>query len=262
MERKWTPLHPHNNFEFTVGRYALSILNQDISIPPQKMTLLWNKAEVRSIVDGATDRWFAYVREKKLKIRNKFPEIISGDFDTISPNTLKLCRHNGVHIEKTSDESFSDFHKSLQVVGEVYRRKLDSVLIICNNSGRLDHIFSNLNTLNIMSLFFMQETPPNAFLISEESLTWHLHRGFHKIYIPKYLIENNEWCAILPFEPKISSVTTTGLKWDLQNTSIHFGGLVCSSNSYIGLPHVTIATDAELLWSMGINTPPKIGVKK
>lgn len=60
------------------------------------------------------------------------------------------------------------------------------------------------------------------------------------------------WCALIPFESTI--VSTAGLKWNLNNNTMKFGGIVSTSNKYdSSADFVEVTTDHPLLWSMGIS---------
>lgn len=86
--------------------------------------------------------------------------------------------------------------------------------MILDVSGRLDHTFSNLNTLHrTRSIFSDYHT--KAYLLTSVSLTWILNPGHHTISIPSYIRDEEEWCGILPFTPVKNHITTTGLKWNL-----------------------------------------------
>lgn len=70
---------------------------------------------------------------------------------------------------------------------------------------------------NINSLFKAKTICPNVniFQLANDSLTWLLYKGRHKIIIPEILRKNNNWCALIPIGEECDNVTTTGLKWNL-----------------------------------------------
>lgn len=107
---------------------------------------------------------------------------------------------------------------------------------------------ANINTLFKSKKLFKINI--EIYLISYNSLTWLLNPGKHSIQIPLYLYENKRWCSLLPIGEK-TKISTTGLKWDLNNHILEFGGIVSSSNTYSS-QIVTINTSNFLLWSMGI----------
>lgn len=136
---------------------------------------------------------------------------------------------------------------TLQTSYKSYNNKFSLVFSQC--SGRIDQTLSNLNALRLGPKL---KGNPRLYLMSAESLTWHLTTGRHQITIPRYLRDESQWCAVLPYEPRENRVTTTGLKWDLTGHTIKFGGLISSSNTYAGQEKVTLETDSQLLWSMGL----------
>uniref|UniRef100_A0A170Y7E9 Thiamin pyrophosphokinase 1 n=2 Tax=Triatoma infestans TaxID=30076 RepID=A0A170Y7E9_TRIIF len=244
----WAPLDLKKRCKFNLGSYALIILNRPIVLPPDEMMTLWREATLRSTVDGGTTRWFEFLKQHKLDVT--YPDIVSGDFDSISPSLLKTCEEHGVYVERTVDQNYTDFEKALHVIKQQCDKKLDTLLVLLDVSCRLDHTFANLNTLyRVKDIFPDQDI--KAFLLTSVSLTWILNPGHHTISIPSYLRDEQEWCGILPFTPVKNHVTTTGLKWNLDNLTIEFGGLISSSNTYDGSPEVTLTTDFEIIWCMG-----------
>lgn len=89
-----------------------------------------------------------------------------------------------------------------------------------------------------------------VFILSDNSISWLLSTGRHQIHIPESV--KKFWCSLVPFEA--TTVTTSGLKWNLTNQTMRFGGIVSTSNKYDSeATSVEITTDNPLLWSMGIS---------
>jgi thiamine pyrophosphokinase len=151
---------------------------------------------------------------------------------------------------QTVDQDETDFTKSLRVLESfVSELELDSVIALCETSGRLDQILANINTLFKNALKPAEISRP-VFILSANSLSWLLTAGDHEINIPDCV--KKLWCALIPLEP--TTVSTSGLKWNLTNHTMKFGGIVSTSNKYDGVSDVVkISTDKALLWSMGIS---------
>ncbi|XP_014290782.1 thiamin pyrophosphokinase 1 [Halyomorpha halys] len=223
-----------------IGTYGILILNRRISLSPEKMCQLWSNACWRVTVDGGTDRWFNFVKDHSLNLPP--PNYVTGDFDSIKPETMDLCKkQDGITVLNTPDQDFTDFDKGLHVLITTCPQKLDCFLVVCENSGRLDQIFSNLNTLCRASL--------DGFLITKPSICWVLPPGKHRIHIPPPLCNQSELCGVLPLS-KPAKVSSKGLKWNLNNNIIEFGGLISSSNTYDGSPVVELTTDTTIIWTM------------
>lgn len=86
--------------------------------------------------------------------------------------------------------------------------KVDAVVAVCENTGRLDHILSNLNTLQ-QSPDILGNVP--LYLRTRDSLSWVLHPGRHRIHVHDRV---NEHCGLIPLgHPAV--VTSSGFKWDM-----------------------------------------------
>ncbi|KAK3907925.1 thiamine pyrophosphokinase 1 [Frankliniella fusca] len=232
--------------------FTLVILNQPISIKREVMVHLWNNAifsaAYRITVDGGTDRWFDWLEASgACGLSNLgLPDLVTGDFDSIRPDTLLTLKEKSVCLEGTPDQDFTDFSKAVQCAKE--KQAPNFIIAVCEVSGRLDQILSQLNTLHSHEECIV--------LLSSCSATWVLRPGTHKIYVSglknRGILSHDRWIGLIPVGAP-SIVTTSGLKWNLENAEMKFGGLISSSNTYSDDPVIKIKTDQPLIWSMGIN---------
>ena len=86
---------------------------------------------------------------------------------------------------------------------------MDAVIAVCENTGRLDHILSNLNTLQ-QAPEMLKETP--LYLLTHNSISWVLQAGRHKIHVDSRV--QDQHCGIVPLGQP-AYVTSSGLKWDM-----------------------------------------------
>ncbi|XP_069674851.1 thiamine pyrophosphokinase 1 isoform X1 [Periplaneta americana] len=244
---QWNPLDildvEHSSF-----RYGLLILNQPINVPRDLMLSLWNKATMRVTVDGGTNRWFHFLQNGDYIP----PDLITGDMDSIKQNVLAYFKSKGTRIILTPNQNETDFTKALRhfqchVASE--KLQLDGVIAVCETSGRLDQILTNLNTL-YKTKEIIGDLP--MYQLASDSLTWLLTPGQHRIFVGETIAHKGGWCSLIPVGARVENVTTTGLKWNLNNRSMEFGGLISSSNTYSGEPEITVKTSGPLVWSMGL----------
>ena len=120
-----------------------------------------------------------------------------------------------------------------------------SVFAFVESSGRLDQIMANLQTLFLASK--MISCP--VYLLSSNSLTWLLTPGQHSLKIRDSMSDESH-CGLIPLDGK-AVVSTSGLKWNLQDGILRFGELVSTSNGFdLSQDVVRIRTNAPLLWTM------------
>ncbi|XP_023246414.1 thiamin pyrophosphokinase 1 isoform X2 [Copidosoma floridanum] len=238
-------------------KFALVVLNQSIHLPRDYVLSQWEKAQVTITVDGGTNHWIKYLGDRANdvlsgKCKKYLPTLVTGDMDSISQDLLNKLKSIKAKIIVTPDVMETDFTKSLRELKEYSIKnniKLNGVHVVAETEGRLDHVIANINTLYKCDKFLNDLW---VIQISSNSLTWLLKVGSHKIIIPKILLEKKVWCALIPFGDSNNRVSTTGLKWNLNNTCMKFGELISTSNTYSGQPEVTITTNAPLIWIMGI----------
>jgi len=121
----------------------------------------------------------------------------------------------------------------------------DAIYAFVENSGRLDQILANIQTLflgpDIVDL--------PIHLIGTDSISWLLHPGTHHIRLPEVDLEDLH-CGIIPVAGT-AVLSTKGLKWNLDNTELKFGGLVSTSNAF-EKSDVVIETNNTVLWTMDV----------
>jgi thiamine pyrophosphokinase len=205
-------------------------------------------ATFRITVDGGTNRWLSWLQKYNLEDKLRQPNLITGDLDSCHKESIAFF--NKSRVIQTVDQDETDFTKSLRVLEPfMSEMNLENVIAMCETSGRLDQILGNINTLFKIHLKPAEMSRP-VFILSANSLSWLLGAGDHQIHIPNNV--KKLWCALVPLEA--TRVTTGGLKWNLTNQIMEFGGIVSTSNKYDGVSDVvTVTTDKALLWSMGIS---------
>ncbi|OAD51950.1 Thiamin pyrophosphokinase 1 [Eufriesea mexicana] len=238
-------------------KYAVVILNSPLDWKNNSLLQIWKKAEVKVTVDGGTFRWIQYLKKQGIDLLNEHnneyvPTLITGDMDSCSGLILEQLKSMGSMIIETPDQNHTDYVKALIELRHYAEKKdikLNGIYVFADSSGRFDHIMGNINTL-----YKSDELIKNVQIIqiANNSLTWILRPGFHSIIIPKILVQNSSWCGLLPIGAPVNCIITTGLKWNLNNTTLKFGDLVSSSNTYDNSSEVTVNTDSSLVWTMGI----------
>ncbi|KAM4688777.1 thiamine pyrophosphokinase 1 isoform 2-T2 [Discoglossus pictus] len=196
-------------------KYGLIILNQ----PLEKSLLhqLWNRAAIRACADGGANSLYRITDGVHCKF---IPDYISGDFDSIQPDVMAF-----------------------------YKEKVDAVVVLGGLGGRFDQIMASVETL----YHAITITPLPVTVIQDSSLICLLQTGKHKLHVATG--KEGKWCGLIPVGSACNSVTTTGLKWNLSCGVLKFGTLVSTSNTYDGSGIVTVETDNNLVWTMGIKKP-------
>lgn len=217
---------------------AVVVLNQPLSVQTTAfLKKVWNKASVKMCVDGGADRFRTAMASFGQEL---IPDYVTGDFDSASKETLEYYKSKGSNMIHTPDQDYTDFTKAI---------KLDWVLAICGSFDRVDHMMSIFNTL-YESDKLLNGAP--VCLLLENSLTWLLRTGQHRILTPPHL--TGSWCGLIPLGAPCTSVTTTGLKWNLDHSEMSFGKLISTSNAFDGSDSVTVDTNGPLIWTMELQS--------
>ncbi|XP_059472049.1 thiamin pyrophosphokinase 1 [Neocloeon triangulifer] len=229
--------------------FALLILNQPILSTPELVISLWKRAAVRITVDGGSDRWLQFCQVHEL---NLIPDLITGDLDSVQKETLAHYKSLGTSVIHTPDQDETDFTKALKETAAWFAQKRvepHAVISLVETSGRIDQIMANINTL--FKSHAIIKCP--VYQLASNSISWLLDKGHHQMIIPRSY--NNKICSLVPIGNPALSVSSSGLKWNLDNQGMKFGELISTSNMLTpasdGL--VTVATDSVLMWSIELN---------
>ena len=202
---------------------------------PEKLSAFWAAPETYWVcADGGADRLRQSLPEAQ-------PQLIVGDLDSITPDTMEHFQTRGVPIRDLSaDQDTTDVEKALVAVQE---RGCPSAVIAANfHSGRVDHFFGIINALfkHAGSSSGIKE----AVVVSDDAVMRLLQPGDHSIGASV-----GSHCGLVPFAVPEAQVTTRGLRWNLDDGTLAYGALISTSN-IVDEPEVKVTTSAPLLWTM------------
>lgn len=232
--------------------YALVVLNQRL---PTFTPLLWNHAKLRVCADGGANRLYDelphfFPHQNPLDIRHRYkPDVIKGDMDSIRADVLDFYAKLGCDaINESHDQDTTDLHKCISHISNLTPDAEKSnlcILVTGALGGRFDHEAGNINVLYRFSNM-------RIILLSDDCLIQVLSKTHcHKIHIEPSLVGPH--CGLVPIGMPSKHSTTSGLKWNLSDTEMKFGGLVSTSNIVTG-DTVTVQSDSDLLWTISIKT--------
>lgn len=188
-------------------------------ILPKCTPQIWVRAKWRLCADGGVNR-----------LQDQFPHAlyphtIVGDFDSARREVLDELQMAGSElINLSEDQNSTDLQKCLNyILGEKVAEKKPIVVALGAIGGRLDHTLSNLSTLG-------RYRDVDLVLIGEGN-TARLLRAGDKSIIHIQPSSEGPMCGLIPLAGP-ATVTTKGLKYNLNNETMSFGGLISTSNSF------------------------------
>ena len=218
---------------------------------PRCTEYLWNQAEIRVCADGGASR---------LRALENFdnclpPHFVIGDLDSVTEDTLALFESKGATVVNLShDQDTTDLEKCYRVVRERVLTKRDAkqgekeeadepiFLVLGAFGGQWDREMSNLNVM-------MKHEEFRSVLVGDDSIARLLLPGVNEIRMDFEL--EGPGCSLIPLGQPCR-VTTKGLKWDLTDAELRFGGLVSTSN-VAEQRKVVVETDKPLIWNSDSN---------
>ncbi|KAF9150089.1 hypothetical protein BG015_008093 [Linnemannia schmuckeri] len=277
-QRKYvTPIINNNKDAVTGhhGKFALIILNQPILIHRTLFNNVWQNATYRFCADGGANRLYDLLKTDEE--RAKFlPDYIRGDLDSLRDSVKDYYESQGVPVECVGDQYSTDFMKCVELVrardpspssssssssstttstgveSTIASEKLDhrtqeerqasnlGIIALGGTGGRFDQSMSSIHHLYILN----QER--QATLVSDQSIVVVLGAGAHEITCN--LDIEGPTCGIIPVGSTEAILTTTGLKWDIEDWKTSFGTQISTSNALVG-SKVIVKTNAPVVWT-------------
>ncbi|AKI97190.1 thiamine diphosphokinase [Kosmotoga pacifica] len=157
------------------------------------------------------------------------PDLLIGDLDSVSPETLNWCVSNGVETIKFPHEK-DETDTELALI-ELNNRGFNRVILLTATGGREDHF---LATLMLLLKFSKEEM--EVKILSERVEIGLVHGSKTFSAIP------GETWSIFPFGSLVPGVTLKGFKYELENREMAFDQPFGISNTATA-NEVTIAAE-------------------
>ncbi len=135
------------------------------------------------------------------------PDIIIGDFDSVSKATLNYFASKKVVCKRISEQETTDFEKSLKFCVE---NKLNEIMVLGGSSMRPDH---TLNNYSVMKRYYKKL---NIRMLTDEYEIFFIRKRINFRY------RINSPVSLLAL-PKAERISTRGLKYGLTNSDLEFG---------------------------------------
>ncbi|MGV8146494.1 MAG: thiamine diphosphokinase [Alkaliphilus sp.] len=170
---------------------------------------------------------------KYLVSLNIYPDLLVGDFDSISENDLKRMRDNNVRIEKfPTNKDMTDTELAIECACDLN----PTLITIVGALGlRWDHSLGN-----IMLLAKILKNGISGRIDDEKTeLT---------IIDKEIVLEGNvgDTISLIPLSDEVKEVTLEGLKYPLNSGSMNFGSTLGISNVFVA-KHIKITVGEGLL---------------
>jgi len=221
---------PWNRDQFKENLDSIVIVNSQL---PPHFTNFWDRANKKVCADGGANKLYDYWNNRPdgdIQRAKYIPTVIKGDLDSARKEVLSYYADKGALVVPDHDQNTTDLQKCLNDTED------NDKILILGGGGNLSHEMANINTI----LLYPKK---HISLLSPENLLFFLGPGKHEIQCQAAMK-----VALIPMGRHCDSVTTDGLKWNLKNSALRFGGLISTSNEMAqNTAHVN--TSDTLLWT-------------
>jgi thiamine pyrophosphokinase len=216
----------------TLPAFSSVLLLNSPQCTPSFLPAIWNESALRSCADGAANRLLSFEAKETLLP----PHVILGDLDSALPEVLRHYEGLGTCIVRMVDQDRTDFEKLL-----AYPAVEDRLLhgdgptaVLGGLGGFVSHELANIRVAH---------GGHDLVLLGENAVAVVLGKG-RSTWVD--MDTQGSSVSLVPFLGLTENVSTSGLKWNLNDDALHFGGLVSTSNRAVS-GTVTINTPRPLL---------------
>ncbi|TFK40306.1 thiamine pyrophosphokinase Thi80 [Crucibulum laeve] len=222
---------------------ALIILNQPFS--RGLFHRLWNSTQLHYCADGGSNRLYDTLNDSPTR-EQYLPDLIKGDLDSIRSDVRAYYELKGVRVVQDHDQNSTDLMKcirTLQDLEETEGSKQYDIILLGGLSGRLDQTIHTLSYLHKL-----RKTRRHVYAVTDDNIGWVLDEGTHDIAIDHDVL--GQTCGLLPVGIDSTKLSTSGLKWNLNEDISSFDGLVSTSNHLVPGQDVRISTTRPIWWTV------------
>ncbi|KAF9573678.1 cAMP-dependent protein kinase subunit [Mortierella alpina] len=255
------------------GNFVLIILNQAILITRRLFDNAWQNATYRFCADGGANRLYDLLETDEER-KKYLPDFIRGDLDSLRDDVKAYYVSQGVPVERSDCQDSTDFMKCVELVRErdpkpaeaicsaaagvapvtteishcsKEQRQINNLAVVAlgGTGGRFDQTMSSIHQL------YLLYHERHATLVSDESIVVLLGPGTHEITCNLEI--EGPTCGIIPVGSSEAVISTSGLKWDVENWKTAFGTRLSTSN-VLASSKATIRTDVPVVWTTEIKS--------
>lgn len=216
---------------------------------------IWREFSMHVCADGGANRLFDTSSAQQRDVLR--PSAIVGDLDSLRYDARSFYGSHGSHIIEDIDQDYNDVDKSLKYAKSCFDSNNPNhssnivVVIVGAFGGRFDQEIASIHALYKWNSVFQR-----IVLMDGENIAMLLSPGKHELF-PLQGIEGPT-CGLLPVGGVVNSISTKGLKWNLDKHTLSIDGLVSSSNSIVGIDEngdgiikymVEVDTSDYIIWS-------------
>lgn len=231
-----------------IPKTVLIILNSPISTPPSTcFQTLWNLCSLRICADGGANRLY----DATYPSTDYIPDKIVGDLDSLLPGVRSYFEAHKAEVTRDKCQDTNDLDKALKRC-----EGFDRVFIYGAYGGRFDQEMASFHTLYKWASTFKNQ----IYLYNEENCSFLIPANVKTEINMPYYNDNvasdgfgeGPTCGLIPLGMECESITTTGLKWNLDgDTPLNFSNFISSSNRMME-PTVTVESSQPIVFTAEI----------